>query len=163
LKSSDSGGGFMSDSDKQSAIDTTAMMKRLFRTTHLKAFLQNHEETFQQTTFSDYIQKLCAEKQLVPEHVIKKSGIDRTYGHQLFNGLRKPSRDKVIQLAFGFPLDVEETQELLKIADKSMLYPKIKRDAVILYCLKNGASFFDAQATLQDLSLPMIGKEGRYE
>ena len=95
--------------------------------------------------------------------MIRTSGIDRTYGHQLFSGLRQPSRDKVIQLAFGFSMSVDEAQELLKIAGKSPLYPKLRRDAAIMYCLNNGISFCDAQAVLQELSLPLIGREGRYE
>ena len=31
---------------------------------------------------------------LVPERVIRAASIDRTYGHQIFNGTRRPSRDK---------------------------------------------------------------------
>jgi len=138
-------------------------MKRLFKTARLNTFLKTYDGEFMKTTFREYIQSLCVQKELVCEHVIKSSGIDRTYGHQLFSGHRLPSRDKVIQLAFGFFLDVDEAQELLKVAGKSPLYTKIKRDAAIMYCLKNRISFFDTQATLQELSLPLIGKEGRYE
>jgi hypothetical protein len=97
----------------------------------------------------------------VPERVIKLASIERTYGHQLFNGTRKPSRDKVIQLAFGFGLDVDETQELLKIAQKSLLYPKIKRDAVILYCLNNHKSIIQTQSVLETLGVILLGGEER--
>ncbi len=144
-------------------ISTTTLMKKLFKTARLKTFMKTYDDAFAKTTFREYIQGLLSEKRLVSEHVIKNCGIDRTYGHQLFNGTRRPSRDKVIQLAFGFSLSVEETQALLRAAQKSALYPKIKRDAVILYCLERGVGFFDAQETLQELSLPLIGREGRYE
>ena len=144
-------------------ISTTRLMKRLFKTTRLHVFMETYDDAFVKTTFREYIQKLCSEKNLVSEHIIRKAGIDRTYGHQLFNGHRHPSRDKVIQLAFGFSLNAEETQELLKAAGKSLLYPKIKRDAAILYFLQNSVVFFEAQATLEELGLPLIGREGRYE
>lgn len=153
----------MTNDKSRSRISTSALMSRLFKTARLKAFLKTYDGAFVKTTFREYIKRLCSERELVCEHVIKKCGIDRTYGHQLFSGLRQPSRDKVIQLAFGFSLNVDETQELLKAAGKSLLYTKIKRDAAIMYCLKNEISFFDAQATIQELSLPLIGKEGRYE
>lgn len=153
----------MQKDNSNTKISTSTLMKRLFKTARLRSFMKTYDNEFVKTTFREYIQKLCAERDLVSEHVIKNCGIDRTYGHQLFSGLRQPSRDKVIQLAFGFSLDVDETQELLKAAGKSLLYPKIKRDAAIMYCLKNKIGFFDAQATLQDLSLPLIGREGRYE
>lgn len=143
--------------------NTSGLLQRLFKTPDLKVFLQTNDREFLTETFVVRVQRLCTDRGLVAEHVIKNCGIDRTYGHQLFNGVRQPSRDKVIQLAFGFPLTVEETQELLKAAGKSLLYPRIKRDAVLLYCLKNRSGFIDVQAALQELSLPLLGREGRYE
>lgn len=153
----------MANDNAKIKIGTSTLMKKLFKTARLQSFMKAYDNTFVKTTFHDYIKRLCSDKDLVCEHVINNCGIDRNYGHQLFSGLRQPSRDKVIQLAFGFSMNREETQELLKVAGKSTLYPKIKRDAAILYCLNNHVSFFDTQATLQELSLPLIGKEGRYE
>jgi hypothetical protein len=111
--------------------------------------------------FHVYLHRLCVEKDVLPAHIIKKSGIERTFGHQLFNGNRKPSRDKVIQLAFGFDMDYDEAQTMLKIARKSALYPKIERDAVIIHALKNNLPDGDVQATLSELSLPLLGEVGR--
>lgn len=144
---------------------TSNLIGRLFKTSGLsdvKEFIRIHDGVFIETPFHQYIRRICEERNLIPERVIKRCGIDRTYGHQLFSGIRKPSRDKVIQLAFGFPMTVEETQALLRAAGKSPLYPKIKRDAVLLYCLKNNLRFMEAQAALQELSLPLVGREDRY-
>jgi hypothetical protein len=113
--------------------------------------------------FGARITDLCVSKNVKPGRVINKSGIERTYGHQLFNGRRKPSRDKVLQLAFGFEMNYGEAQELLKAARKSALYPRVKRDAVIIYALNRGLGVYDVQATLRDLNLPLLGKEDRYE
>jgi len=114
----------------------------------------------EQVSFLAYITDLCTQKNILPAHVIEKSGIERTFGHQLFNGRRNPLRDKVIQLAVGFGMDYKETQDLLKIARKSVLYPKLKRDAVVIYAVENNLSIFDIQATLSELSLPLMGEEG---
>jgi transcriptional regulator with XRE-family HTH domain len=97
-----------------------------------------------------------------PNQAIKKSGVERTYGHQFFRGRRTPSRDKVIMLAFGFGLDYDETQEFLKAARKSPLHPKIMRDVVIIHALKNNNCIEDVLATLHELELPLLGKEERY-
>jgi len=48
--------------------------------------------------------QLCHGRGEIAEHIVKQDGSGRTYGHQLFSGRRKPSRDEVIQLAFGFGL-----------------------------------------------------------
>ena len=50
-----------------------------------------------------------------------------------------------------------EAQEMLKIARRSPLYPRIKRDTVIIYCLHNHVSLVDTQIILQDLELPLLG------
>ena len=103
------------------------MLRRLFNTTDLEKFIERNAGEMEIPSFHAYITNICKSIGQVPEQVIKQAGIERTYGHQLFNGTRKPSRDKVIQLAFGFKLDLDDTQKLLQIAQKSPLYPKIKR------------------------------------
>lgn len=142
-------------------IKTATLMHRLFKAPDIADFLSANGEVLQTPDFCAYIAKLCEEKGLVRERVIKQSQIERTYGHQLFNGRRVPSRDKVIQLAFGFGLNVEETQQLLKIAQKSALYPKIRRDAVILFCISHGLDVLDAQTLLESQRLTLLGGEDR--
>jgi hypothetical protein len=144
-------------------ITTSTLLRRLFKTGSISRFIRHYSEQARSIPFNVYIGRICDEKGTVPERVILKSGIARTYGHQIFNGTRKPSRDKVLQLAFGFGMDYDEAQELLKAARKSPLYPKVERDAVMIYALKNGFGLCEVQATLAEVSLPMLGKEGKYE
>jgi len=56
-------------------------------------------------------------------------------------------------------MNVAETQKLLKIARKSELYPKIMRDIVIIQALENRLPLNDVQATLTEMSLPIVDKE----
>ncbi len=139
------------------SVMTSTLMHRLFKASNLNEFLEKNADHLYTINFSEYISQLCNEFDQVPERVIKQAAIERTYGHQLFNGTRKPSRDKVIQLAFGFELDVENTQKLLMMADKSQLYPRIKRDAVILYCINHHIGIDDTQNMLYDLEEPLLG------
>lgn len=142
-------------------LRTSTLLQKLFKTSNLKGFIEKNAKDMEIPLFHIYISEMCRTMGQVPERVIKMASIERTYGHQLFNGTRKPSRDKVIQLAFGFGLDVEETQSLLKIAQKSVLYPKIKRDAAIIYCLNNQKSVIETQSILETLELTLLGGEER--
>ena len=63
-------------------------------------------------SFCDSIQAICKQKKLVPGRVIQSARIARTYGHQLFNGTRQPSRDKVLQLAISMGLTVDAVSGL---------------------------------------------------
>ena len=94
---------------------------------------------------------------MLPAQAIERSQIERTYGHQLFNGTRRPSRDKVIQLALGFGLNVDETQRLLRSAGKSPLYPRLKRDAAILYGIQKKLSILAVQEILTKYGLTLLG------
>ena len=138
-------------------ITTATLMRRLFKTKHLDAFLSNNADHMQEKDFSETVTALCRERGLVPEQVILQAEIDRTYGHQLFSGLRRPSRDKVIQIALAMKLSVEETQKLLRTAGKSELYPRLKREAVILYCLRKGMSVLDTQELLAQYGFTLLG------
>ena len=138
-------------------VNISTLMKRLCRRRHLVAFLAEKENNMQAAGFDQMIRSLCEERGLVPEQVILRAEIDRTYGHQLFSGVRRPSRDKVIQLALGMELGVEETQKLLRAAGKSELYPRLKREAVILYCLRKGASVLDTQELLSKYGFSLLG------
>ena len=140
-------------------MDAGEILAKLKNADDITRFLKRYGKNMVSTAFHKYITGLCVKRDILPAHVIEKSGIERTFGHQLFNGRRKSSRDKVIQLAFGFGMDYEETQELLQAADKSALYPKVKRDAVVIFALLKKMSIFDLQATLSELSLPLLGED----
>jgi transcriptional regulator with XRE-family HTH domain len=141
-------------------IPTDTLLRRLFKTTSLNLFVKNLEENgLNAPPFHLYIKRLCEEKELTPEQVIKKAEIERTHGHKFFNGTRNPSRDKVIQLAFGLALDCAGTQKLLTLAKRGALYPKIKRDAAIIYALERKLDFTKVQELLFDLQLPLLGAE----
>ena len=142
--------------EKQS-IPTSDFLRRLFKTSDLEGFLQRHENELDPPLFHIYISGICEANGLIPEQVIKRANIERTYGHQLFNGTRHPSRDKAIQLAFGLGLDVDAAQRLLQAAQFSPLYPKLKRDAAILYCLEHKLDVLELQSLLQALGLTLLG------
>jgi hypothetical protein len=141
------------------AGSTSALLRKLFNTPDIEEFMENNSHELIVPSFHSYISSICKTNRMVPEQVIKHAAIERTYGHQLFNGTRKPSRDKVIQLAFGLGLDLDSTQKLLQIAQKSPLYPKIKRDAAILFCINNHLDILETQSVLLSLGLTLLGDE----
>jgi hypothetical protein len=138
---------------------TSTLLQRLFKTADLKDFLDRNGADMQAPAFHEHIAQLCDDIGEKKESIIKRASIERTYGHQLFNGTRRPSRDKAIQLAIGFGLDVEGTQKLLQIAEKSLLYPRIKRDAAVIYCINHKYGIIETQSMLHDLTLHMLGDE----
>ena len=144
----------MPDPDR---ITTDELLALLFKERNLEQFLQRNESAYLTASFSDYLNAWCKKHVEVPEQVIRRANLEKSYGHQLFSGKRNPSRDTVLQLAFAMDADLPQAQEMLRIARRSPLYPRIKRDAVLIYCLHNHISLVDAQIILQDLELPLMG------
>lgn len=146
-----------------SSVTTKTLLNQLFRTATFDRFKTRYGDEMKPPSLAAHLTRLCEARGEARERVIKRAELDRVYGHQIFSGMRQPTRDKVIQLAFGFGMNVEETQDLLKIARKSALYPRIERDAAILFCLHRGTSLLDTQMMLSDLNLALIGMESARE
>ena len=138
--------------------NTTRLLNELKNAKSFVGFVDKNTDAFSDESISDYLQRLCFERNVELAQVIRRSGIDRTYGYQLFNGRRTPSRDKLIQLGFGFPLMFSELQMLLRMAGKSQLYPRIRRDAAIIYGLNNNYTVTQMQELLEEQELPLVDK-----
>jgi len=135
------------------SIRTTLLFQRLSEATSVRTFIREHRQYFVHKTLPDFLREQCESKNLVRAQAIKGANVDRTYGHQIFNGWKNPSRDKLLQIAFGLHLTVGETQEALLLADKRQLHPKILRDDIILFCLQKRMSIQDADELLLSYSM----------
>ena len=147
---------------KNKKLNTSHLLQNLFESYDIDAYVCNNNDELGLPPFHVLITDICNKTGDIHEQIIKQSGIERSYGHQLFSGRRKPSRDKVLQFAFGFHFDVEETQEFLKTSQKSLLYPRIVRDAAILKCLREEKTIFETQQMLEALGLTILGGDKQY-
>ena len=130
---------------KSSNITTRELWTRLFQTSAIDDFFKDNENNFNLPAFSEYINELCRIRKEKPGTVIKRSNLESSFGHRLFSGTRNPSRDTVLMLAFGFELSPDDAQQILKVARQAPLHPKVRRDAVIAYCLHHHKTVVDAE------------------
>lgn len=138
-------------------VTTNKLWARLFKSPSAEQYLLENREACGLPAFCDYISALSDKRGMGMEAVINGSGLERSFGYHLFRGTRNPSRDTVLQLAFGFGLTVEETQELLKVGRMSALHPRVKRDAVVAHCLSRKKDLLHTNQMLAELALPILG------
>lgn len=138
-------------------VSTDDIWDRLFEATDIYTYIKENGELLRLPSLSEYLAQLCERKGERRERIIKRGCIESSYGHHVFRGSKRPSRDTLLQLAFGFELDATQAQQLLKIAQMSLLYPQVKRDAVILYGLQNRLGILEVQSILAELELPVFG------
>lgn len=81
--------------------------------------------------------RLYETKDLTKAELARRSGISEVYLHQVFSGRRCPSRNRLLCLCFGLSVEVEEAQRLLQHAHHAPLYPRDRRDAILIYGLSH--------------------------
>lgn len=117
-------------------------------------FLKEQIDELYFASISEYLEILLAQKALKKSDVITKANLDKSYAYQIFNGNKtNPSRDKLIMLAFGMELNLDETRKLLKISNVSDLYIRNPRDAAIIFCIENKLDLIRTNEKLDELSL----------
>ena len=57
-------------------------------------------------------------------------------------------RDNVLKLSFAMGFDTRHANRALQAAGSNALYPKNRRDAIIIYCLEHGYTLQQANDTL---------------
>ena len=117
---------------------TEELLDELLSTSDLEGYLEEREPGGR--TLSEYLQQLLAEKGLERSRVVRMANLNDTFGYQIFQGTRHPSRDKVLQIAFAMALTLRETNRALKASGANELYCKDRRDAIIIFCLDRGCS-----------------------
>lgn len=135
---------------------TDELLRTLKHTPDLTTYYEKEEENISSCSLSDYLNRLCVEKNISPAECIKASGLDRTYAYQIFSGTKKPTRDKVLALCFGFGLSFEDIQTLLKSTSYPILYAKNERDSAIIFVLQRNGSLTDLNELLFSLGYDLI-------
>ena len=115
---------------------TDELLKLLKNEQNIENFINTNKEDFIDMPLQLYLATLLKKYSISKNEAINNSAISQIYGYQIFSGKRpNPSRDKMLQLIFGMSLNLEDSQRLLKLAGVSELYPRIKRDSIILFAI----------------------------
>lgn len=128
--------------------NTNNLRQELMSSANLDQFLSENRENFNSGSVCDLLNRLFQKRTLSKAALAKQSGMSEVYLHQVFAGRRTPSRSRLLCLCFGLSATLEETQELLKQCGLAQLYPKSRRDAIILYGIANGMSLFSVNDKL---------------
>lgn len=123
--------------------NTDELQQELMGSLNLNAFLSDNQECFSTESVPEILNRLFEKRNLSKAALAKQSGLSEIYLHQIFAGRRNPTRSRLICLCYGLNATLEETQELLKLCGLAPLYPRIKRDAIIMYGIVHGVNLFE--------------------
>ena len=115
-----------------------------------------NDGAFVERSLPEYLQALLRERGLIRSEVVRKAQLNPTFGYQVFTGARGAGRNTVLQLCFAMNLSLREANRLLQAAGCNALYPKSRRDAIIIYCLLHQIDLMGANDTLYDFGEDVI-------
>ena len=115
-----------------------------------KTFRQaiEYHETAPDPQFKEELYRLMKERALEPRQMILLSGIERSYFYHILSGQKTPGRNMVLRIGFCLSLNLKEMNRLLQLAGTAQLYPRIRRDASLIFALQNHYSMSEANDLL---------------
>ena len=122
--------------------NTDNLQQELMEAPTLDQFLSENQDNFTRESVCELLEKLMKKRKMSKAVLARLSGMSEVYLHQIFSGRRNPSRSRLLSLCCAMDATLEETQEVLKRSSLARLYPKNRRDAIILYGIANGMDLF---------------------
>lgn len=146
----------VNESESAMKKTTEELLLLLKNTSNINTYLQQQKDSIHTLELPEALEQLLTEKSISKGDCIRRSGLDRTYCYQIFSGIKRPSRDKLLALCFAMSLTADEAQTLLKQTGYVMLYAKNERDSVILFSLYHKLTLTATNELLFDIGLPPI-------
>ena len=130
---------------------TQELLKILKNSRKIESYLSNQSKELLNVSLPQYLDRLLKEKNLKKSQCISEANLQRNYGYQIFSGERTPSRDKLLSLCIAMRLTLEETHSLLCSTGYADLYPKNKRDSILIFALEKNLNVLETNDLLYEL------------
>ncbi|MBP3352249.1 MAG: XRE family transcriptional regulator [Lachnospiraceae bacterium] len=137
---------------------TEELMNEIQNSPNASLYFSENEDEMSDMSLSLYLQTLLEKYHLKRANLFRKAGlVGSNYGYEIFHGTKNtPSRDILIMICLAFPLTIEETQHVLRCGKLSILYPRDKRDAYVLYALTHKLELDTLNDLLTQNGLPIF-------
>ena len=135
---------------------TDELLNSLKSKSNLDDYFKENSDQLHFATLPQMLESIIQIKKISKSEAINNSMIEKHYGYQIFQGIKTPSRDKLIMLCIGIGADLTQTEKLLNRIKASPLYAKDGRDAVIMFGLLHKLSVIDINLMLYDRGFDVL-------
>ncbi len=108
----------------------------------------DYDENNKTSITYELILKHLEKSNLTKAELIKGVGLDIKNGYKYLSGDRKINRDMMIKFLIYLNLDYQTLNQELKLCGFAELYPRVKRDKIIIHKLIHGYSLDQINDTL---------------
>lgn len=114
----------------------------------IEKYIVSNPESFINNDIKEFWEAIIDKSTLSKSSIINKADFSYCYFYDIIKGRKIPGRDKIIRLILAMKANLDDCQDALRISGKSALYPKIKRDSILIFALNNNLSIYDANELL---------------
>lgn len=137
--------------------DTAKIVEELGLCDDFRTFYDENREYMITDTLVEMLHDLQKKKEVRKSDIIRRAELSEVYAYQIFSGTRHPERKKLLCLAVGMTLNLEETQTLLKCAGYAPLYVKKTFDSVVMYGICKQMTIIEINELLFKNNLETLG------
>lgn len=119
-----------------------------FKNTDIQDYINNNPQSFIEINLKEFWDRIIKKSQMSKSDIINKSDFSYVYFYDVIAGKKIPTSDKIVRLILAMHLSLEDCQTALRYCGKSQLYPRIKRDSVIIYAINQQYTVMQTQELL---------------
>ena len=136
-------------STEKSSKNTSELMNELTKEeVSIDEYLENNSDIISNADIKRHWHSLIEKSQLSSFDIINRSEFAYAYYYEVIGGKKIPSRDKVIRLILAMHLSLEDCQKTLRICGLSELYPRFRRDSIIIFAVTYGLTVYELNELL---------------
>lgn len=124
--------------------------------TDLDRYFEENPTSFINVDIKEFWKNAVDTSSKTKSDIINKADMSYCYFYDVINGRKIPSKDKIIRIVLAINLSLDDCQEALRISGKSALYPRIKRDSILIYAINKGYSIYQTNDLLLEHGEEML-------
>lgn len=131
---------------KEPRKDSTSSLLEVLRSAHPEDIGEYHRRYLQGKvpTFASWVDEIIESKGMTRQEIFQRADIPQKYGYKLLAGEKHTTdRDKLLRLFFAMELELPQAQRGLELYSLAALYPRKKRDAILIIAFNRGISWVD--------------------
>lgn len=137
--------------------DTSEMLSELKACSDFRDFLSSNEENVITTELHENLERLLKKYNIKKSEAVKASELNEIYAYQIFAGSRRPDRTKLLCIAIGMGLPLEEVNGLLKSSGYASLYVKNPFDCIVAFGIFKKYDLIKINGMLYDYGFDTLG------
>lgn len=114
----------------------------------INTYLESNSDSLIEINLKKFWNDVVNNSGMSKSDIINKSDFGYVYFYDVINGRKIPSTDKIVRLALAMKMTLDQCQTALKYSGKSPLYPRLKRDSILIFAINHNYDIYQTAELL---------------